>query len=129
MSSHPSAIKRYYSPYLRGLFVMDVLNAEFNPFSPYIRRLFWTIWEKTSRLLVFSVHTEVIHTVSEPLLCILTIPCTYGGYSAELHLCSATIGFLVHGGYSWACSNIGRILNFLRTHGGYSIVLVSFVHI
>jgi hypothetical protein len=72
-----------------------------HPFgSSYLRGLFYCRRSFNCTGIVFSVPTEVIHTVSEPLLCILTIPCTYGGYSAELHLCSAIIVFLAYGGYS-----------------------------
>ena len=49
-----------YSSYSRGLFVMDVLNAEFNPFSPYLRRLFWRVFQNP-KIQGFSVHTGVIH--------------------------------------------------------------------
>lgn len=48
-----------YSPYTRGLFVMDVLNAEFNPFSPYTRRLFYRACIFRPHIIVFSVLTEV----------------------------------------------------------------------
>ena len=70
-----------YSPYTRGLFVMDVLNAEFNPFSPYPRRLFYCRCSFNCTGIVFFVHTRGLfwRVFQNPKT--QSFPRTHGGYS------------------------------------------------
>ena len=100
MSSHPSAIKRDYSPYPRGLFISKTLRCALTILLPVLTGVTPTLKSISINGKNFPRVAGVILEIVLKVIAIIDFPRTYGGYSAELHLCSATIVFLAYGGYS-----------------------------